>query len=268
MIHDDQAADAVVNALASLTRLLYRLASEPPVEPTRSAARRTARAIADQVDRDLARVADAEAREALAILAGIADSVADGVIAGSEAGAVIALLLEQLSHLVDLDELAAASTSEQRDVLDSTAGLIGELMIGAGDDPMEGAMGGVSVLTVLLSNEGRNAWVDVHEELRAAGVPHSVVDPMDSDTGLETLWLPGMRTPLRRTIVRRGGAQSPVLTWRDHRVLAQISGEGLSYTTLADAYLRADVRDAVSGTDGALLGRIAEAIAADDEQPD
>jgi hypothetical protein len=266
MIHDDQAADAVVNALASLTRLLYRLASEPPAERTRSAARRTARAIADQVDRDLASVADADAREALAILAGIADSVADGVIAGYEAGSVIALLLDQLSHLVDLDELAAVSTSEQRDVLDSTAGLIGELMVGA--DHTDAETGGVSVLTVLLSNEGRNAWIDVHDELRAAGVPHSVVDPMDAVTGLETLWLPGMRTPLRRTVVRRGGAQSPVLTWRDHRVLAQISGESLSYTTLADAYLRADVRDAVSGTGGALLGRIAEAIAADDVLPD
>jgi hypothetical protein len=264
MIHDEQAADAVVNALASLTRLLYRLASEPPFEPGRSAARRTARTIADQVDRDLAAVADADAREALAILAGIADSIADGVIASTEAGSVIALLLEQLSHLVDLDQLTAAATSNQRVVLDATAGLIGELMIGAGDDPDDAAAGG-AVLTLLLSKDGQDAWVDVHDELRAAGVPHSVVDPMDADTGLETLWLPGMRTPLRRTVVRRGGAQSPVLTWRDHRVLAEISGDGLSYTTLADAYLTADVRDAVTGIDGALLGRIAEAFAADDE---
>jgi hypothetical protein len=232
--HDHQAADAVVNALATLTRLLYRLASEPKNELTQASFRRLARSIANAADLDLQELANRS------------DDDPNGQVP---------------------EEIRTALG-----VLDATANLIGELLVSDADDPTaEGESQRAPTLTLLLSEKAKKEWPDVHADLQVAGVPYSVVDPVDATTGVETLWLPGMRTGLQRTVVRRrGGLQQPVLTWQDHIALTELAAEGISYAALADAYLASDVRDAELGPDTEILGRIADAIAAargdEDEQ--
>jgi hypothetical protein len=275
MPQDHQAADAVVNALSRLARLLYRLASEPVTEASQSVFRQAGRAIADAADIDLQAIAGAtepgpghtapeDLRTALGVLAGMADAVGDGAIGPAQAAAALSILVEELSTLVDLDALALAASPERRAVLESAAHLIGELVVpGADDAGAEDEALRAPTLTMLLTEKARTEWPDVHAGLQSADVPYSVVDPVDATTGLETLWLPGMSVPLQRTVVRRrGGGQLPVLTWRDHVALTELADGDLSYAALADAYLSSDVRDAESEIDAAILSRVAEAVAA------
>jgi hypothetical protein len=274
MSNDHQAADAVVTALSRLARLLYRLASEPVTESSRSAVREAGRAIADAADIDLQAVAGCtehgpghtpaeDLRTALGVLAGMADAVADGAIGPAHAAPALAILVEELSTLVDLDALALDASPERRAVLEASKNLIGELVVDDGETAPPENSWRAPTLTMLLTEKARNEWPDVHADLQSAMVPYSVVDPIDATTGLESLWLPGMTTALQRTVVRgRGGSQLPVLTWRDHLALTELAGDELSYSTLADAYLSSEVRDGESGIDAAILSRIAEAVAA------
>jgi hypothetical protein len=274
MSNDHQAADAVVTALSRLARLLYRLASEPATDSSQASFRKAGRAIADAADVDLQAVAGStehgpghtppeDLRTALGVLAGMADAVADGAIGPAQAAPALALLVEELSTLVDLDALALDASPERRAVLDASRNLIGELVVHDADVPRPEDTRTAPTLTMLLTDKAKDEWPDVHADLQSSMVPYSIVDPIDATTGLETLWLPGMTTALQRTVVRRrGGSQLPVLTWRDHLALTDLAGDGLSYATLADAYLSSEVRDAESGIDAAVLSRIAEAVAA------
>src|SRR5262249_30277735 len=147
--------------------------------------------------------------------------------------------------LVDLKALADAASEERRSVLNGTAGLIGELIVAdesqdedAGDEERDQRR--VPTLTVLLESRGQHTWPEAHAELRSADVPYSVVDPLPDGTGVETLWLPGMRIPMRRTVARRrGGALMPLLTWREHVLFVEAAAAGASYAELADGYLSA-----------------------------
>jgi len=274
MSDDHRAADAVVTALSRLARLLYRLASEPVTQTSETVFRQAGRAIADAADIDLQAIAGCTAygpghtppedlRTALGVLAGMADAVADGAIGPTQAAPALAILVEELSTLVDLDALAHDASADRRAVLEASKNLIGELVVHDSDEQRPEENWNAPTLTMLLTEKAKNEWPDVHADLQSAMVPYSVVDPIDSTTGIETLWLPGMTTALQRTVVRRrGGSQLPVLTWRDHLALTELAGDGLSYATLADAYLSSEVRDAESGIDAAVLSRIAEAVAA------
>jgi hypothetical protein len=283
MTNDQAAVDALISAFDSLTGLLYTVATEDGLPLPDDTQREAAIALADRTEQqalDLLPteyqpgVADSEEplRDGLFLISSVARQLGQGEIIRSRAARTLFEVIEELETHIDLRWLAGAASARVRKLLPSTAALIGELVARDSGDtaiapPMDfrpGDATNAATLTLLLSDRAREEGPEgALGDLHAAGVPYSMVEPAGEDgIGYETLWLPGMTKPLRRSVLGAGanGGATPILTWQDHAALLAAADETAAYTELVAAYLGANLRDVDNDAEVDVLSRIAEAI--------
>ena len=274
-----EAVDALITAFDSLTGLLYTVAAADDLVaalPQREAAR----SLADRIEFFLPAISDRDVptaefrrsskaiRQCLAIVARVADDLAQGVIDGRSAAPMLFELVERLGRTIDLSWVSEIASGNVRRLLPTTVELIGELVAGdrRGNLPGDAGFGGgarrAGARTVTMRFD-RDATVETEravETLRAAGVPYSIVEEDGRGRAYESLWLPGMDQPLRRRVpLPAAGSSKPILTWDEHIALLSIADHLTGYSELVATYLACSLHDPKRGV--ATLSRIADAIA-------
>lgn len=279
MIDDQEAVDALIAALDSLAGLLYTVALDERPGPG-ALQRGAARTLAERVEEQLgelgpqpiqppdSRRSRRALRDGLVLVGGVARDLAEGIVDERTAARALLEVVEQIGLTIDMRWLSAMASAGPRALLPATVRLVGELsQREAGSaQPSFGAVAATrrppgTVLTMLLRE---NAPADARralDGLHAAAVPYSVLEVGRDGHPYETLWLPGMRSPLRRRVARAGeGAPLPVLTWGQHAALAAVADERIGYAELVTAYLSSTLRDARGEPDLEALSRVAEAL--------
>jgi hypothetical protein len=274
-----EAVDALITAFDSLTGLLYTVAAAdglvaalPQREAARSLADRIEFFIPAISDRDVPTVefrrSSKAIRHCLALVAGVADDLAQGVIDGRSAAPTLFELVEHLGRTIDLTWVSATASGRVRRLLPTTVELIGELVVGdrRGNLPGDAGFGvgerraGARTVTMRFDQDATVETQRAVETLQAAGVPYSIVEEDGQGRAYESLWLPGMDRPLRRRVpLLAAGSSKPILTWDEHIALLSIADHLTGYSELVATYLACSLHDAKRGV--ATLSRIAEAIA-------
>jgi hypothetical protein len=279
MIDDQEAVDALIASLDSLAGLLYTVATDdrPGPGPLQRGAART---LAERVEERLAelgpqpiqppdsRRSRRALRDGFVLVGGVARDLAEGILDERTAARALLEVVEQIGLSIDMRWLSAMASAGSRSLLPATVRLVGELSQReaasawptAGGEPAVRRRPG-TVLTMLLRDNAPAEARRALDGLHAAGVPYSVLEVARDGHPYETLWLPGMRAPLRRRVAGSAeGAPAPVLTWGQHAALAAVADERIGYAELVTAYLSSTLGDARGEPDLEALSRVAEAL--------
>jgi len=268
--------DTLISLIDGLTGILYTVATADDRRAAPTTQCDAALALADRVEDALDALPwtghpDPEGLfDGLSLVGAVARMLGKGKIAPDGAAEALFTFVEQLSLQVDLRWLSSAASPTARRLLPSTVALIGELVSGETGHttpdlpwPEAGLPRRTSgTLTLLLTEDESDATSDrALDDLRAAGVPYSVVETDETGQAYESLWLPGMAVPLRRAVIAADAQPArPVLSWEHHVALLRAADERAGYAALVAAYLGSGLSDARSQTEVDTLSRVAEAL--------
>jgi hypothetical protein len=278
MFDDQEAVDALVASLDSLAGLLYTVAMDERPGPG-ALQRDAARTLADRIEQQLAelgpqpiqppdvRRSRRALRDGFVLVGGVARDLSEGIVDERTAARALLEVVEQIGLTVDMRWLSAMASPAARALLPATVRLVGELSqreaANGRPTPLVARRSG-AVLTMLMRDNAPAEARRALDGLHAAGIPYSVLEVGRDGHQYETLWLPGMRSPLRRRVATAAsasqGVATPVLTWGQHAALAAVADDRIGYAELVTAYLSSTLGDARGTPDLEALSRVAEAL--------